>query len=199
MNSKKTAAISRGTFSKALATAVIVGATLLTAIPAQADGQVEKVVVAGGATPEIVCSTNVVAECTGGLTPVTFTATASDASGPVAVICTPPSGTGFRIGTSNVVCTASNSTGVSSCNFTVTVVDTLPPTVTCHSNITTSATSPAGAVANYIASASDPCGIASFNCSPPPGSTFPIGTTTVVCSAIDVTGNTNSCSFLVTV
>src|SRR6266404_5003703 len=68
--------------------------------------------------------TNRTAECTGGLTPVTYTITALDSSGnSLPVSCTPPSGTGFRLGVSNVVCRATDSVGVSSsCNFTVTVV-----------------------------------------------------------------------------
>lgn len=37
------------------------------------------------------------------------------------------------------------------------------------------------------------------NCVPPSGSTFPIGTTTVVCKASDDLGNTDQCSFVVTV
>jgi hypothetical protein len=36
-------------------------------------------------------------------------------------------------------------------------------------------------------------------CSPPSGSSFPLGTTTVSCTAIDGAGNTASCSFTVTV
>jgi hypothetical protein len=36
-------------------------------------------------------------------------------------------------------------------------------------------------------------------CNPPSGSTFPKGTTTVVCTATDAAGNTNTCSFDVTV
>src|SRR6185503_5801881 len=92
------------------------------------------------------CSPNIVAECTGGLTPVTFIVTAADANGPLPVVCTPPSGTGFRIGTSNVVCTASNANGSSSCSFTVTVQDTQPPQVTCNTNRVVAATSAAGAV-----------------------------------------------------
>ncbi len=150
--------------------------------------------------PVIICSTNIVAECTGGLTPVTYSVTASNASGPVPVVCVPPSGTGFRLGTSNVVCTATDLGGnSSSCSFTVTVVDTIPPRVTCNSNIVTQPTSAAGAVVTYIASASDPCGIAAFNCAPPSGSTFPIGVTTVTCTASDTSRNTNSCSFTVNV
>ncbi|HXI51461.1 MAG TPA: CHRD domain-containing protein, partial [Candidatus Saccharimonadales bacterium] len=43
------------------------------------------------------------------------------------------------------------------------------------------------------------CGIASFSCAPPSGSTFPLGTTTVTCIAADTVGNSNSCSFTITV
>src|SRR5437773_2718055 len=94
--------------------------------------------------PTLTCPGNVQAECTGGLTPVTYDVTAVDASGnPLPVTCMPPPGTGFRVGTSNVVCSATDDQGLSgSCSFTVTVVDTTPPRVTCNTNITTDATSP---------------------------------------------------------
>jgi hypothetical protein len=81
----------------------------------------------------------------------------------------------------------------------VTVVDTTPPTVSCPGNITADATSPAGAVVTYVAGAADPCGIASFNCAPPSGSTFPIGLTAVTCTAVDAAGNSNACTFSITV
>jgi hypothetical protein len=161
---------------------------------------VAPILVSGACPPTIACSANIVAECTGGLTPVTYTVTAVDSAGaPVAVVCVPPSGSGFRLGQSNVTCTATSGGVSASCTFRVTVVDTLPPVVTCSSNITVSATSPSGAVVTYIASATDPCGIASFECTPPPGSTFPIGATTVTCTAVDGVSNTISCSFTVTV
>jgi hypothetical protein len=151
--------------------------------------------------PSVTCPSNIVAECTGGLTPVTYSVTATDPEdGAVPVTCVPPSGTGFRVGTSNVVCTATDSNGISSsCTFTVTVEDTTPPTVTCPANITAPATSAAGATVTYIASASDACGIASFDCTPPSGSTFPVGTTTVTCRAVDNASNANSCSFTIAV
>ena len=77
--------------------------------------------------------------------------------------------------------------------------DTTPPTVNCPVNIAATATSPAGAVVAYIATATDAGGIASFACVPPSGSTFPIGATTVTCTAVDLAGLSSSCSFLVTV
>jgi lysophospholipase L1-like esterase len=39
----------------------------------------------------------------------------------------------------------------------------------------------------------------STTCSPPAGSTFPVGATTVICTAIDVLRRTQSCSFIVTI
>jgi hypothetical protein len=36
-------------------------------------------------------------------------------------------------------------------------------------------------------------------CSPPSGSVFPVGTTTVTCTAIDTAGNQNSSEFTLTV
>ncbi len=155
----------------------------------------------GEAPPTVTCPSNILAQCAGGLTQVFFEATSADSMGnPLSVTCVPPSGTGFRLGTSNVVCSAPDGLGgLVSCTFTVTVVDTVSPNVTCSANITTGATSPAGAVVNYIASASDACGLASFDCAPASGSTFPIGLTTVICEATDRTGLSNSCSFLITV
>jgi hypothetical protein len=56
-------------------------------------------------------------------------------------------------------------------------------------DITTTATSPAGAVVTYTSpKATDESGdstAASVSCAPAPGSTFPVGTTTVTCTATD--------------
>ena len=116
--------------------------------------------------------------------------------------CNPPPGSSFPKGTTTVTCTATDASGnTASCSFTVTVVDTQPPTITCPANMTTS-TDPGqcSAVVNYPAPiASDNCPGVTISCSPPPGSTFPKGTTTVNCTATDASGNTASCSFTVTV
>ena len=48
--------------------------------------------------------------------------------------------------------------------------------------------------------ASTTCGtITNVTCIPPSGSTFPVGPTVVTCTAIDSLGNSNSCSFTITV
>ena len=52
---------------------------------------------------------------------------------------------------------------------------------------------------NYVVTAFDDCSpIVSVSCDPPSGSMFPIGTTTVTCTASDTVGNTEICSFDVT-
>jgi hypothetical protein len=45
----------------------------------------------------------------------------------------------------------------------------------------------------------DNCGVAGVVCVPASGSTFDLGTTPVVCTVTDNSGNTNSCTFTVTV
>jgi hypothetical protein len=72
-------------------------------------------------------------------------------------------------------------------------------------NITTNATSPSGAVVTYASpTAVDEAGdspVATVGCTPASGSTFPIGGTTVTCTATDAddTPNTVSQSFTITV
>jgi subtilisin-like proprotein convertase family protein len=114
------------------------------------------------------------------------------------VTCTPASGTLFPIGTTTVTC--SESGGVN-CSFTVTVNDTQVPTVNCPANMTVPNTpNSCSAVVTYNVTATDNCpGVSAVTCMPPSGSTFPVGTTMVSCSATDAVGNTGMCSFTVTV
>lgn len=78
--------------------------------------------------------------------------------------------------------------------------DTTPPTLTVPADAVLNATSPAGAIFNFTATATDlqdpnP----TVQCTPSSGSTFPAGTTQVLCVASDVSGNSTSASFQVTV
>jgi predicted outer membrane repeat protein len=74
--------------------------------------------------------------------------------------------------------------------------DTTPPVITVPDDFAVDATSPAGAVVSYAASAEDDVdGAVAIACVPPSGSTFVIGTTTVECSASDAAGNEASASF----
>ncbi len=117
--------------------------------------------------------------------------------------CTPASGSTFAKGTTTVNCTVSDASGnTAMCSFTVTVNDTQPPAITCPANVTVS-TDPnlCSAVVNYPApTVSDNCpGVGTPSCTPPAGSAFPKGTTTVNCTVVDASGNTANCSFTVTV
>ncbi|WP_143193876.1 VWA domain-containing protein [Micromonospora sp. CB01531] len=77
-------------------------------------------------------------------------------------------------------------------HISVKVNDVTPPTVVVDDR-TVEATSPAGAVINYPASATDNVdGPLTPTCAPPPGSTFPLGASTVTCTATDAAGNTGS-------
>ena len=76
------------------------------------------------------------------------------------------------------------------------IVDTTAPVITVPGDITTTATSPSGAVVNYTASSSDAVDPnPSLNCTPPSGSTFPVGDTTVNCSSDDYNMNHATASF----
>ena len=118
------------------------------------------------------------------------------------VSCVPASGSTFPVGTTMVTCTATDaSANTASCSFSVTVIDTEAPTVACPSPISVpNAPGQCSAVVNFATpSASDNCAGATVACVPASGATFPIGVTTVTCTATDAASNTGSCSFSVTV
>jgi hypothetical protein len=207
-----------------------------------------------------------------------------DCVGAVTIVCVPPSGSIFPVGTTTVNCTATDADGnTATCSFTVTVEDAEPPeltvigenplTVRCGSAfidpgatatdncpvpgtsvsvvvsgtvdpgtpgsyaITYTATDGSGNIAtatrtvtvvgpcpacllvcpsdltvpndegqcSAIVSYPDPApggdciGPVTIVCVPPPGSIFPVGTTTVNCTATDAAGDIATCSFTVTV
>src|SRR5205085_3408980 len=128
-------------------------------------------------------------------------ATASDVCGVADVVCLPPSGSTFALGTSTVTCTAKDvENNTASCFFTVTVNDREAPAIRCPDNV--SMTLPAAqssAVVNYPApTVSDNLPGVTVTCAPPSGSSFPLGTTTVTCAAVDASGNRSTCGFSVT-
>ena len=132
---------------------------------------------------------------------VTFTATATDVEdGTAPVVCTPASGSALSIGATTVNCAATDSAGATdSDSFVVTVVNT-PPVISTPPSVTAAATSASGAIVTYIATATDAQqGAVPVTCTPPSGATFPIGTTTVMCTTTDANGATTTSSFAVTV
>ncbi|HYR30095.1 MAG TPA: HYR domain-containing protein, partial [Thermoanaerobaculia bacterium] len=107
------------------------------------------------------------------------------------VTCAPASGSLFPLGTTTVQCSAGNASGT----FLVHVVDTTAPALTLPADILTDATT-----VTWTATASDAVdGDVVVTCTPPSGSTFPIGISTVNCSASDSHANAASGSFSVTV
>ncbi|HKG21263.1 MAG TPA: HYR domain-containing protein, partial [Blastocatellia bacterium] len=109
----------------------------------------------------------------------------------------------YQKGTTAVLLTVSDPRGATSqCTATVTVADTTPPTITCPGNIVQN-TDPglcSALVAYDSPQVSDNCpGVGAPVCTPPSGSAFPKGTTTVNCSVTDAAPLTSTCSFTVKV
>jgi len=138
---------------------------------------------------------------------VSFAATATDDVGPVTITYTSDPGTIFPLGTTAVTCTATDGAGnTASATFNVTVVDTIPPVITTPANITIEATSASGAVVTFTApTATDlvdgviPVDCTSNSSAKASGDTFPLGTTTVTCTALDAHNNSATETFTVTV
>ena len=140
---------------------------------------------------------------------VTYTnpSATDNGGGPVTVDCASSngslrSGSLFPVGTTPIDCVAtdasSNSIEVDNM-FAITVRDTAPPVLGAVSNITATATGAAGAIVSYpTPTVTDAMG-ATVSCVPPSGSTFPVGTSTVLCTATDAAGNIATKSFTVTV
>lgn len=107
-----------------------------------------------------------------------------------------PSGP-FDEGTTTATLTCTDSHGAnSSCSATVTVADQAPSVVACPADQTVECNDGhGGAAATFIATATDNCdGDRPVTCMPASGSTFPVGTTTDVCTASDDSGNAAQCS-----
>ncbi len=157
--------------------------------------------------PAVTAPANVTASTTDASgTNVTFpNASATDiVDGSLPAPCSPGSGSKFPVGTTTVTCSATDShgnTGHASFTVTVTFNDTTAPTFTPNPppNISQTTPNPGGATVNYSVSATDDSGSPpTVNCSPSSGSTFPVGSTTVNCTAHDAANNNASASFTVT-
>ncbi len=117
------------------------------------------------------------------------------------VTCVPASGVFFTVGTNVVTCTAANAAGTNQCSFKVIVRDVEAPVITCPPSFFVLAPYGSNSVAvSYDATeASDNCGAVTVQCVPPSGSYFPLGVNLVTCTALDAAGNSNTCSFNITV
>ena len=124
-------------------------------------------------------------------------------SNPVSVSSTHSPGDTFQVGTTTIFYIAIDASGNSvMCSFDLTVIDNQAPIPVCPPSITVeSMVKECGNVVTW----DQP--IAADNCDNtvamipdiPPGSFFPVGTTTVTYTAVDNSGNTAICTFDVTV
>lgn len=129
---------------------------------------------------------------------------ATDETAPavVGVTCTPASGSIFPLGGTAVSCSASDAAGnTRTGSFNVVVRDTIAPVVGSMSNIDfVEAEGPNTIVTWTDPTATDAVTVSpAVMCLPTSGYGFPVGDTTVTCSATDTAGNTGSASFTVTI
>lgn len=106
-------------------------------------------------------------------------------------------------GTYIITYSATDGTNSAMATRTVNVVDTTGPVISCPANITVTlppnsmATS---ATVSFTVTATDSCSSnVTVTTDHASGSSFPVGTTTVIATANDHNGNTSSCSFTITV
>ena len=164
--------------------------------------------------PSITCPSNktlvVNASCSATLPDYRGQATASDnctATANIGIAQSPAPGTVLNgTGTTTVTLTATDANGnTAACSFSVTRVDQTPPSITCPSNKTLAVGANCSvSLPDYRSQAtvSDNCTAAAnigITQSPAGGTVLnSTGTTTVILTAIDASGNTSSCSFTVT-
>src|ERR1043166_3509359 len=168
---------------------------------------VQHITVVDTTPPVISCPGDNTVNCTNSTdVAATGNATATDdCSGVAAITHTDATTPGSCAGNYTITRTftaTDNCSNSASCVQHITVVDTTPPSFTsCPADIVKS-TDPGqcSGIVNYTtATAADNCSGATVVCNPPSASTFQKGTTTVSCTATDGCGNTNNCSFTVTV
>lgn len=114
----------------------------------------------------------------------------------------PAAGTKLAPGKHTIILTAVNAAGQSaSCTVLVTVVDLIPPVISCPRNLLLY--TPPGkltAVLSYPSpTISDNVPGVSVTCAPPAGTVVPLGIRTIICTASDAAGNQAACSFTVNI
>jgi hypothetical protein len=157
--------------------------------------------------PQVICPPNLIFSADPGLctkSNVTYSATGSEnCVSNLTVTFNPPSGSTFPKGTNTVLCTATDTSGNKAiCSFTVTVLDTEAPRLICPPSLVFNTDPGTCSKSNitYTATATDNCDPSvPVYLTPPSGSTFVKGVNLVQCFTSDSSGNTNYCTFTVTV
>jgi uncharacterized protein (TIGR03437 family) len=152
--------------------------------------------------PTITCGPNLFFECTSpnGCV-VQYQAPVATPAG-TAVTCTPPSGAVFPLGTTAVNCRATNAAGSATCSFNVTLSRPTTLTLTCPPDPAPVRAARGSQTAQVFFSApvANPSQGTTITCTHTSGQQFPIGTTSVTCTATNASLNQQaSCSFNVTV
>ena len=196
------------TYSQASGTFFPVGTTQVTATATDAAGNTSSctfnVSVTDNEPPLVNCPLPIVENSDPGQcgAVVTFSAAANDNCPGATIIYSHISGSFFPAGVTTVTATATDASGnTASCQFTITVLDNIAPSVICPANITVNATAgQCGAAVTYNATTNDNCsGSSTITYSHEPGSFFQVGETTVTVIASDNNGNSATCQFTVTV
>src|SRR5207249_1939420 len=150
--------------------------------------------------PVLTCPSNLVLPADAGRcnrSNVTFTVTATDNCAVTNLVSVPPSGSTFPLGVTTVTNTATDASGNrSTCTFTVTITDTQNPVITCPSNLVLPADAGRCNRSNvtFTVTATDNCAMTNLVSTPPSGSTFAVGATTVTNRATDSSGNFSQCT-----
>lgn len=132
---------------------------------------------------------------------VTWAAPLATDNCPVVLSATHNSGDFFALGTTTVTYTAIDASGnTTTCSFDVTISDNEPPVLNCPADISVSANANCQAVVNWVTpNFTDNCPGGVLSVSIPSGSAFVLGNTTITYTATDASGNTATCSFIITV
>jgi hypothetical protein len=151
-------------------------------------------VVGSNPPPTITCPSDVTVSAEPGQCSamVNFAVSASDNCPGVVVVSSPASGSTFPRGTTTVTATATDSAGA--------IQDQQPPTIVCPPDKIVTTAKPGDLTVPVTfpsPTIGDNCPGATVVCVPASGSAFPLGTTTVTCTATDTSGNTASCTFKV--
>ncbi|MEZ5016137.1 MAG: HYR domain-containing protein [Flavipsychrobacter sp.] len=152
--------------------------------------------------PVVTCGQNITISTDNGLCTasgvILSQPTASDACGIDTVFNNAPST--YSVGTTQVLWTVADNNGnISTCKQNVTVIDTTKPIITCPANITVNADNGACFATSVnlgTPTVSDNCATFVTNNAP---SSYPVGTTNVLWTATDSSGNSSSCTQTVTV
>ena len=181
-----------------------VGTTVVTWTATAANGKsvssMQNVTVTDTTAPVVTAPADITIEAAAKDSPIDIgIAVASDTVGVISLINDAPAT--FSVGSTLVTWTAIDAVGnIGMALQTVFVSDLTPPTLDGLANQSLEATSPAGAIANFTITADDAVDqFPTINCSADSGSIFPIGETTISCTATDAYNNEASDTFTIKV